>query len=77
MGDVFDLLEHIGEHPSDYMILAAVHLEKRSKTISENSAAELVSVMGPAQPLPDYLREKMRWAGEQAAKLNRSQGNAK
>lgn len=47
--DVFDLLGQMGEHPPAHIILAAVHLEQKSRKTKKNSprdVQEVASMLG-------------------------------
>lgn len=66
----FDFLEHLEEYPPDYVILAAVHLKPKPKTLTATDAdkqrSELQAMFGQAAPLPipQELRDLVQWADE-------------
>lgn len=72
---MFDLIAHLNEEPPEYRILNWVHLEQKPKPLSaqqiEHQAMELGSMLGQrAGAIPDPMKDAMRWAEEQKARLN-------
>ena len=61
--DVFTFLEHLADHPPDYVILAAVHLKPKGPgKLTDTEAAIASELFGPAQPMPAHIREQIEWA---------------
>lgn len=65
--DVKDLLEYWDKEPPAHVLLAMKWLgsDKREQKTEEemrNEMAQLGEFMGPAQPMPEYLKELIRKA---------------
>ena len=79
MGDVFDLVADLNEHPPTHLILAARYGVKSEKSRSraanpapkndEADTRELTRSLGGAQPVPEDARERARWAKQEQARL--------
>lgn len=72
--DAFDFLNHLAEHPPDYVILAAVHMERKSKRGNEAETSkdlhELGAMMGSGmEAAPDDFGDTVAWAEAMQGKL--------
>lgn len=72
--DVFELLEHLGEHPPAYMILAALHLKPKAASVGEMDFAgqmhEVSAMMGgDVESPPDDFGDTVAWVETMQNKL--------
>lgn len=64
--DVFGYLEHLAEHPPEYLILAAVHMERKPKQMPPQETRQgLSSLMGAPQSMPKAMMDLVAWAESQ------------
>ncbi len=72
-----DLVGHLNDEPPAYRIMAWRYLKPKDKKLSEQQIQEqhieLSSMLGaPAEKMPEHVKEMLRWAEEQQAKLNKN-----
>ena len=75
--EVFDFLEHLGEHPPAYLILSAVHLKPKPKPGRVNQLEfrrdlpELHSMLGQGAPMPvtPEMRDAIDWMKRQQQRM--------